>query len=450
LEGEQGLGIIPIRDDAMSLFGVIDIDKYDLDLSDLEGKIRSLHLPLVLCRTKSGGAHCIVFCAEPVPASYLRTRLAEWSIALGFPGVEIFPKQDALANEDDVGNWINLPYFDYEQTLRYALYDGEPLSFADFLDLAENYRMSYEQLQQVKLELLDDLSDAPPCLQVICSDKVPEGTRNDTMFALGVFAKMKYDDWQQKLDEFNHEYFDPPLGFQDMGDVVKSLTKKDYFYACKKPPLCNNCSKDVCRKREYGIGATDDGDPGVLLDSITQITTQPPIWFVSVNGVRLQVMTEDLMQQNRFAKRVMEELRIVPRPLKPHVWRDLINTLLRNVEVVQAPADAGPEGQFWHHLEQFCTQRAQAHQQDELLLGKPWTDSGRTYFRSGDLMKYLEQQRFKDFKQNQVWATLRKGKSVSHHQFQLKGSCVQCWSVAAFQEQNEAFDVPRVEDDVDY
>jgi len=392
-----------------------------------------------------------VFTSEPIDASFLRRKMAEWCIALGFPGVEIFPKQDALANEDDVGNWINMPYFDAENTQRYAVYDGNPLSLDDFLDLAEQYRMSYEQLQSIKLDLLDEMADAPPCLQVIVQEKVPEGMRNDTMFALGVFAKMKYGDaWQEQLDKFNHEYFVPPLGFQDMGDIVKSLGKKEYFYACKKPPLCNYCNKDICRQREYGIGAGDAGDPGVLLDSITQITTQPPIWFVSVNGVRIQVMTDDLMQQNRFAKRVMEELRIVPRALKPHVWRDLMNGLLRNAEVVIAPADAGPEGQFWQHLEAFCTQRAQARTQDELLLGKPWTEDGRTYFRSGDLMKYLEQQRFKDFKQNQVWAALRKSKNVKHHQFNIKGSCVQCWSVEAFQGQSESFNVPRVNDDVDY
>jgi len=36
LKGEQGLGIIPIRDDATVSWGAIDIDRYDLDLLELE------------------------------------------------------------------------------------------------------------------------------------------------------------------------------------------------------------------------------------------------------------------------------------------------------------------------------------------------------------------------------------------------------------------------------
>lgn len=450
LEGERGLGIVPIMDDATCGFGAIDIDQYPLDLPELERKIRSLHLPLVVCRTKSGGAHCYLFLKYPVRADLVRRKLAEWSIAIGFPSVEVYPKQDAMGGEADVGNWINLPYFDVENTLRYGIYNGQPLPISDFLDLAESYAQSDEELRSINLDLLDELADAPPCLQTLCHHKVPEGGRNEVMFALGVYAKLKYGAaWESKLDEFNREYFEPPLGYKEIGDVVKTHRKKDYFYTCKKEPLKAHCSKDICRQREFGVSLGEASDPGVLVDGITQITTDPPIWFVTVNGQRMQFASDDLLNQGRFARRVLDELRIVPQPLKPHLWRNLINDLLRTAEVVIAPKDAGPEGLFWHYLEQFCTQRAQARQQDELLLGKPWTDRGRTYFRSADLMRYLELNKFRDFKPHQVYAALRGGKGVKHEQFNIKGACVQCWSIDEFQRQDKPFDIPEGVGDVE-
>ena len=43
------------------------------------------------------------------------------SAYLGYGGCEIFPKQEELLVErGDIGNFINLPYFDAEQTMRYA------------------------------------------------------------------------------------------------------------------------------------------------------------------------------------------------------------------------------------------------------------------------------------------------------------------------------------------
>lgn len=60
LDGESGVGIVPIKGD-MCKFGVIDIDVYDLDHASLQRRITDLKLPLVHCRSKSGGAHLYLF-----------------------------------------------------------------------------------------------------------------------------------------------------------------------------------------------------------------------------------------------------------------------------------------------------------------------------------------------------------------------------------------------------
>ena len=58
LAGEgPSLGIIPIMADNTSRWGCIDIDTYPIDYRKIINSIRTLQLPLVPCRSKSGGLH---------------------------------------------------------------------------------------------------------------------------------------------------------------------------------------------------------------------------------------------------------------------------------------------------------------------------------------------------------------------------------------------------------
>ena len=45
IEGEQGVGAIPINEDNMCKFGAIDVDVYDLNHKELQEKIRKLDHP---------------------------------------------------------------------------------------------------------------------------------------------------------------------------------------------------------------------------------------------------------------------------------------------------------------------------------------------------------------------------------------------------------------------
>ena len=55
-------------------------------------------------------------------ASDFRDKAAEIAAGLGHGRCEIFPKQEqVLVERGDVGNFINLPYFDSAKTLRYAV-----------------------------------------------------------------------------------------------------------------------------------------------------------------------------------------------------------------------------------------------------------------------------------------------------------------------------------------
>ena len=107
-------------------------------MGSLVARVEEIGAPLVVCRSKSGGAHCFAFFFEPIPAGLVIDKLVAIAASLGHPGVEIFPKQRERASPNEVGSWINLPYYGGEYTTRFALWRGEALDLDEFLDLAES------------------------------------------------------------------------------------------------------------------------------------------------------------------------------------------------------------------------------------------------------------------------------------------------------------------------
>jgi hypothetical protein len=111
------LGIIPIRADNTVSWGCIDIDTYPIDHRKIINNIRSLQLPLVPCRSKSGGMHIFLFLRNPVSAKLVREKLREVASGLGYSSVEVFPKQSTiLIEKGDLGNFLNLPYYNSKST----------------------------------------------------------------------------------------------------------------------------------------------------------------------------------------------------------------------------------------------------------------------------------------------------------------------------------------------
>ena len=118
LTGKISLGIVPIRADGKCKFGALDLDdhkkggiKKDFDYVALLKKIKFLKLPLVVCKSKSNGAHCYLFLTEWTSAADVRHILKKMAYALGYERgkVEIFPKQEKLKSGES-GSFINLPY----------------------------------------------------------------------------------------------------------------------------------------------------------------------------------------------------------------------------------------------------------------------------------------------------------------------------------------------------
>ena len=138
LQGEgPALGIIPITENNDCRWGCIDIDEYNFDHLGLIKNIRDHKLPLIVCRSKSGGAHVFLFTKENIPASLMQSKLKSMAIILGYEGSEIFPKQtEILVERGDTGNFLNLPYHNQMKGLRYAINDsGSGCTLEEFFEL---------------------------------------------------------------------------------------------------------------------------------------------------------------------------------------------------------------------------------------------------------------------------------------------------------------------------
>jgi hypothetical protein len=448
LNGEQGLGIIPITDDATCSWGAIDIDQYsDFDILALEKHTLDLKLPLIVCRTKSGGAHLYLFLKKPAEASLIRSKLMEWSIALGHPNVEVFPKQIRLASREDVGNWLNMPYFNAAKTTRFAYKNGVPLTAQEFIHYANELAVTEDVLRKITLFTDDELAQAPPCLQHLCNKSFPEGTRNKGLFNICIFVKQKYgDDWKQKVDEYNLKFINPPLSSFEVQQVIKSASRKAYFYTCKEQPISSVCNKAICLTRKYGVGNAAD-DLGVILNGLTKIETVPPSWILAVNGIRIQIDgTESLLSQAAFRNLCVERLNILPNRIKQDVWERTVKELLDRVDIVEAPQDASPVGQLLYLIEEFCLTRAQARDRSELLIGRPFKDLGFTHFRSTDLIKYLHQRKFKEIDTPaKIWNVIREH-GGENRVFSINGKSHRVWAIPSPEEITEDFTVPPVKE----
>jgi hypothetical protein len=153
----------------------------------------------------------------------------------------------------------------------------------------------------------------------------------------------------------------------------------------------------------------------------------------------------------------MEKIHKLPPKMKNNEWDKIISERLDSIEIIEAPDDAGPHGQFLNLLESFLA-RPNARVKEEMLLGKHWfgdepeqardgTIAIFAYFRSTDFIGYLQKQRFYNYKGHEIWAVLRQI-GAEHKQFNVKAKCINVWGIPLTNQQQEAFDIPTFNKEV--
>ena len=441
LEGkEPSLGIIPIDENNKCHWGCIDVDEYPLDHKKILKRIQKFKIPLIMCRSKSGGAHLFIFVNKPVTAKIMQTKLKEISSGLGYSHCEIFPKQtNILVERGDTGNFLNLPFHNANASLRYAFNeDGSAATLEEFFILYDKFVMNPEDIFKIKIAVEEEaIKLGPPCLQHLCKQDFPQGTRNSGLFNLGVYARKAFPDkWEEKVEEYNRKYMNPPLPSEEVTTIKKSLSNKNYIYTCKDEPIHSHCNSELCKTRKYGVGS------GYIpqIGNLTKQNSEPPIWFLSVEGKRIELETDDLQNQLRFQKVCMDTLNTMPSKMASRDWTVLVQALLEEVTIIEVPEEVGLTGQFKDLLEDFCTNIGEALTKEEILLGKPFTDNTKTYFRLGDLQNYLHKHNFRNFGRNKIVSSL-KDLGAKYTSFIIKDRFTRVWEIPEFKKE-ESIDTP--------
>lgn len=457
IDGKQGLGSVPIDIDNHCWFGALDIDTYDLDLQSLNKTVRKMNLPFLTCRSKSGGAHLFVFLKEKVPAVLLREYLTEASVILGFAGCEIFPKQDEILHErGDLGNFINMPYHNADMTTRYCLKeDGEAMTLDEFLDAVDEARCHLSKFEAAKAPDTDlGPKWLPPCMKNMLRFGPIETNRNKALMMAGFWVKREgIDDWEAALEELNRTIFTEPLPAKEVVAVQGSCAKKDYGPLCKQDPFTSFCDKDIC---PLGSRPEDRASVGGL----TVIQSEPPYYFLDVNGRRVELTVDGLQSQQLFQKACMSQIYFMPATIKPAEWTAIVNQLFREATYVEVPKELTIRGQFEDLLKLFCTGSAQAREAAELLTNKPWLDKGQYKFKLDGLMQFMKNRQFNEYthraKVQEELKRLNDGSDCSGTQRYKDASgdwkSVRVWWVPeeAVKSDDVEFSVTKLEDEVPF
>ena len=379
---EPSLGIIPITDDNKCRWGCIDIDSYaGFDHQKLINKIKLLKLPLIVFRSKSGGAHVFCFTTVPVEAKLMRDKLLSVSAVLGYGGSEVFPKQIELKSKDDTGNFLNLPYFNGDNTTRYAfLENGQAANIDGFFELYERNKLTPEQLEKLQIKRpQSEFSDGPPCLESLTQSKLNDG-RDRVLYQYIQYAKRKWpEEWPKKINQFNYTHFVEPLEDKVIQEKIKFHSKKELGFKCNEEPMCNHCDKSLCKVRKFGIGG-ESVFP--TLSDLQKVELDEPYYWVNVDGERIKLDTIDsLLEQRLFRRTVTKQINKKPPRITTKEFEKYTDMLLSNIEIIKAPIGSSLIEQLKDHLEEYCTNDSSATTtKEQIFLGNVWTDEEKHYF----------------------------------------------------------------------
>lgn len=421
LNGHDMLGVIPIQDGNRCQFGAIDIDDYKLDVPALLSLVKENKLPVVPTRSKSGGVHLYVFSSLPLPADPIVDKLEEIGAKLGFPGVEVFPKQRTIS-ATGVGNWINLPWFDARNTDRFGwnVETGEEIhSFEEWLDYAESRMLTLEDISRVQVRQPANgdggnnrlISNGPPCLQKITERGVGDGERNTTAFNVVVYLRNKHGDdeaamWQE-LHHIVRESFTPPLGDDELQTIVNNVERnaETLRYQCNVPPLVSNCNRAMCVRRKYGIGLSGtEHDYGELWHIIPQSLRGKKLWddsswrlLFTVDTVEfeLELKTEELMKHSSVRMYAARRGIWIP-ALDAEEWANIVQEKMQRAQQVIVPEEVTTVGALRALLVQFFDIYAHGTEKKQLASGQAWHNvEHREYWTPRTLLaNYLKTERF--------------------------------------------------------
>ena len=408
LEGKARLGIAPVLPNNTCWWFCIDVDFYQEVglLTDIAERIKECALPLVMTKSKSGGAHLWCFFSDPIPAHKARAMADRFRKMLKLPDqhIDIFPAQDKVG-ADAKGNWVNIPYFgDVCHCVGES--GSDDLTLQQFLEYANERVQHPSDLSTKASEKVEARkSGAPPCIDWIKENGLPEGYRNHGVTQFAIYAKKAFpDDWKDKTEEFNDETADPPLSKYELKPIFKSIGQKEYAYLCDKiKPLY--CNLKECKLREFGVGG---GDPviEINIEKIEKIDGEEPVYRVTIDGKRFQCSLDQLFLYNAFKKVALGAVNRFLPALKQGEWEDFMRDRLETMEIEQAAADTQMADRVVKLFERFAENSTTESLRQAVELGTPFYDGDNLIFRGEEFMAIVDRQ-LNRLPREKTWAYMR-------------------------------------------
>lgn len=451
LQGEVGLGLVPVSENGQCRFAAIDIDVDTINHAELLNKVAERHMPLNVCRSKSGGAHLYLLVPEPgLPAAAMIQVLQRWAKVLGYPLAEIFPKQTRV-NAQSIGSWINLPYFGADGTTRYAVGPQGALSLEEFIGTAK----FYDNGQQVDEAEAAGIAEMPPCLATLTREGVGQGFRNNALFNFAVFyRKSNPENWQDNTAKHNREFISPPLDHREVIGIVDSCNRQDrkYSYRCEQSPIREHCNRPVCEKLKFGVSNKPWDEAGSFDDYIVtncrKFMSNPPRYVLDVNGKDITLDWEGLYNFRNFKSTVGEKLDIIIPVMKQQQWEQTVKTLLAKRIEVEVPDDTSVMGIVIEKFHEFLSLRERATEKEDILKGLPLESDKDILFRGSDFKKYLQNMKLDTENMVDIFMELKKH-GCRHHSVRIKGKVVAVWAYpkAMVNEQTDVFTAANFKND---
>ena len=417
LSGEKSIGIQACDDEGMAKFGAIDVDPQYKNFNPKKflDKIKQYNLPIVPCKSKSGGLHLCIFLKKAAKATiirnFLNTLLFTFNLA---PATEIFPKQTELGADENGkllnGNFINLPYYNKKERPALNL-DGTSFTFEQFIQVVEANQKTAKELEDFSLTHVKNVlqggatefEDGPPCLQALSKNKLTDG-RDRFLYNYMVFAKKKYpDDWEQKVVEAARDYFEYSKEWDDERVRLKIRTwkKETKGHTCNEEPIVHHCMKAECVKRKYGI-ASDKRRAFPALSGLTKINYKPdPEYTLNValpDGVKVKPVhaksIEWITDQRKARNIVAVAAGFVPPVVKNDAYQEILDLLFSTQKTIDPPKGTSPEEQLFDYMKEYVN-GPKADTYVSFKSGGTLLEEGDAYFRFDPFYNFLKSKEWK-------------------------------------------------------
>lgn len=467
VKGKIGMGVIPLLDDSENVhFASIDVDVYkpeeqqQRNLTHSDIAVALIDEPLFVSRSKSDGVHVWLFSAEGVNAALAVDYLNTIAARLGVAGSEVFPKQTSRASDEDVGNWINLPYYGKARNAVIPDDDGTLVNLVEatldqFLDLAEIVAKSVTNEWLIENTIIPESQrtgqdvgelwyDGPPCLQRLfhgqperltklnrdfedgrtseeqykravnsTKPQLGEGNRNNAFFNLAMYLRRrmtpqdcdgKIDEDQRKLLQIElqrlHDKWTHETGEQgispELPRISQQMKSDRWGYACTKEPLKALCNRRTCLKRQFGVGTAKLDQP-MEITGFAAIMTSDPQFVFTLNGKRVYIPdAKSLLNQHIFAEEVTKSTLQVWPMLPNNDWSKLIHDLLEKRDEIAPPPDTDLKAIIGNALLEFISTKKIPKGQNDASF-----HSGRVIWTDDECEAWFRMNHFMNFLRNE-------------------------------------------------